>query len=381
EAEITIAHLTPAMGQLLAADEDSAPLPKLRLAAFGGDVLRASDVAKLRALAPHARALNFYGATETPQAMGFFSLSGDIHGAAPVPLGRGIDGVDLLVLNSVGIQAGIGELGEIVVRTPYLSAGYRNDPALSGERFVPNPSTGDPADRMYRTGDLGRYRLDGAVEPAGRADRQVKVRGFRVEPGEVEGALVKHAAVREAVVDTRGEGDSKRLVAWLTGARERPKPAALREHLRGLVPEYMVPAAFVWLDALPLTPNGKLERRALPDPQAAPAVAPVSPRTPTEELVAEVWREVLGVGTIGVEDDFFALGGSWTAALTAAARVAHALEVELPAETVFTAPTVAATAALVEAAGGGALADALAGLDELSEEELAALLAEIGDEA
>jgi acyl-coenzyme A synthetase/AMP-(fatty) acid ligase len=386
-AGITVAHLTPALGQLLAdVDEDDphgGAMPALRRAFFVGDVLARGEVARLARLAPDLTVINYYGSTETQRAVSYHVVDpGAIDTAKPVvPLGRGIPGVELLVRRADGGRAGVGELGEVWLRSPHVALGYLGDAELTAARFVANPWTGDSADLLYRTGDLGRYRADGDVEPAGRADQQVKVRGFRVELGEIESALAKHATVREAVVLARGEGEAKRLVAWLTGPGERPAPAVLREHLRGLLPDFMVPSAFVWLGALPLTPNGKVDRRALPDPRAPQTVDRVPPRTPIEEVVAEVWREVLGVDELGVDDDFFALGGRWSTAIRLVARVSQALEVELSLRVLFDAPTVAGLSAAVEAAGGGALADALAGLEDLSEEEVAALLAELGEDA
>jgi len=387
EAGVTVAHLTPAMGQLLAElddEEDAAgSLPALRRAFFVGDVLMRGDVARLHRLAPDITVINYYGSTETQRAVSHHVVD---PGAGPdakpiVPLGRGIPGVQLLVRTGTGALAGIGELGEVWLRSPHVALGYLGDAELTAGRFVASPWTGDAADLLYRTGDLGRYLPDGEVEPAGRADQQVKVRGFRIELGEVEAALARHPAVREAVVLARGEGDDRRLVAWLTCTGERPASRELREHLRGVLPDFMVPSAFTWLDALPLTPNGKVDRRALPDP-AAPAAAavPTAPRTPTEEVIAEIWAEVLGVETVGVEDDFFLLGGHSLRATQVLARVARVLEMEIPLRVFFESPTVAALAAYVEAAGGGALAGALAELEGLSEEEVAALLAELGEE-
>jgi len=390
EASVTVAHLTPAMGQLLAdtsdlADEAEAAgsLPSLRRAFFVGDVLARGDVARLHRLAPHVTVVNYYGSTETQRAVSHHVVDPEQADAAKpiVPLGRGIPGVQLLVRNAGGALAGIGELGEVWLRSPHVALGYRGDAELTAARFVANPWTGDAGDGMYRTGDLGRYTPDGEVEPAGRADQQVKVRGFRIELGEVEAALAKHAAVREAVVMARGEGDAKRLVAWLTSTGERPGSREMRDHLRALLPDFMVPSAFVWLDALPLTPNGKVDRRALPDPGAPAAAAPTAPRNPTEEVIAGIWTEVLGVEDVGVEDDFFVLGGHSLRATQVLSRISRALEVELPLRVLFETPTVAGLAAAVEAAGGGALADALAELEGLSDEEVAALLAEIGEEA
>jgi amino acid adenylation domain-containing protein len=349
---ITVAHLTPAMAQVLATASGDTRLPALRLACFGGDVLRAGDVERVRALAPHAEAVNVYGATETPQVMGIFRLPADLAAVGTaVPVGRGIEGVDLLVVTPSGTLAGIGELGEIAVRTPYLARGYLNDAELTAARFVPNPLTGDPADRVYRTGDLGRYRPDGAVVPAGRADGQVKVRGFRVELGEVEAALAKHLSVREAVVAAWGEDPDRALVAYAVpreGARIEAE--ALRAHLKSILPDYMVPAAIVAITAVPLTANGKVDRRALPEhgPAAADARS-AAPRTPTEEILAQLWAEVLRTESVGVDDDFFALGGHSLLATRLLARVQNALGVVVPLRALFEGPTVAELAARVDA--------------------------------
>jgi amino acid adenylation domain-containing protein len=355
---ITVAHLTPAMAQVVASSAD-ARLPALRLACFGGDVLRAADVERLRGLAPNAEAVNFYGATETPQAMGFFRVSAGLAAVGPaVPVGRGIDGVDLLVVTPSGTLAGIGELGEISVRTPYLSRGYLNDAELTAARFVVNAWTGDPHDRLYRTGDLGRYRPDGEVEPVGRADQQVKVRGFRVELGEVESALASHPAIRQAAVIARetgagetGAGDRRLAAYWVPAdeGADEPDAAALRAHLKALLPEYMVPSVYVRLDRLPLTANGKLDRRALPEPDAVATDARSAvPRTPAEEILAQIWAEVLRVESVGVDDDFFALGGHSLLATRLLARVQNALGVVLPLRAVFEGPTVAELAVRVE---------------------------------
>ncbi|HET7231440.1 MAG TPA: amino acid adenylation domain-containing protein, partial [Longimicrobium sp.] len=352
DAGVTVAHLTPAMAQVVASSAD-AQLPALRLACFGGDVLRAADVERVRALAPNAQAVNFYGATETPQAMGFFRIPADLAAVGPaVPVGRGIEGVDLLVVTPSGTLAGIGELGEIAVRTPYLARGYLNDAELTAARFVANPITGEAADRVYRTGDLGRYRPDGEVEPVGRADQQVKVRGFRVELGEIEAALTKHPAIRESAVITReAEGGDRRLVAYWAPAEGSAEPdaAALRAHLKALLPEYMVPSAYVRLDRLPLTANGKIDRKALPAPEhTAGADRHVAPRTPTEEILAQLWAEVLRIDSVGVDDDFFALGGHSLLATRLLSRVQNALGVALPLRAVFEGPTVAQLAVRVE---------------------------------
>ncbi|HEU4880715.1 MAG TPA: amino acid adenylation domain-containing protein [Longimicrobium sp.] len=387
EAGITVAHLTPAMGQLLADAPRGERIPGLRRAFFVGDVLRRADVQRLVDLAPELTVVNYYGSTETQRAVSYHRVDPAAEQKEIIPLGRGIPGVQLLVRNAAGEIAGIGEVGEIWMRSPHLAAGYLNDPALAAERFVANPWTGDPRDRLYRTGDLGRYRPDGEVEPLGRADQQVKVRGFRVELGEVESALASHPAIREAAVMARETGAGDRgLVAYWVPVDEGaggPDAAALRAHLKALLPEYMVPSAYVRLDRLPLTANGKLDRRALPDPEPPSTAGRVEPRTVTERVIAEIWMEVLGVESVGVEDDFFVLGGHSLKATQVLARISQRLEVELRLRVLFETPTVAGLAAAVEAAfaaagGGGAVADALAELEGLSDEEVAALLAEIG---
>jgi acyl carrier protein len=366
------------MGQLLAATALDAQLPSLRLAAFGGDVLHAHDVERIRRLAPAAEVVNFYGATETPQAVAFHRVAPGAEGRQPV--GRGIDGVQLLVMGGGGALAGIGELGEIAVRTPYLARGYANDATLTAERFIPNPFTGEETDRVYLTGDLGRYRPDGAVEIAGRADRQVQVRGFRIEPGEVEAAIATHPTVRDvAVVAREGADGERQLVAYVvTHTRVGDVAADLRAHLHGRLPEFMVPSAFVRLDALPLTANGKLDLRALPDPDAAAVQAEyLPPRTAAEQVLAEIWGEVLKRERIGVNDNFFALGGHSLLATQVLSRVEQTFEVKLPVRSIFEHPTVATLAARIEASGTGVLAEVDAELEALSDAELAALLAEV----
>ncbi len=354
---VTAVHLTPAMGRLLDGPGDAA-LPALRHAFWGGDKVRAADAAALRARAPAAESTVFYGATETPQAVAFFPVPPGAAGAEVLPVGRGIDGVQLLVLARGGGLAGIGEVGEICVRTPYLARGYLRDEAATRERFVASPFTGDPADRVYRTGDLGRFRPDGAVQVLGRADAQLRVRGFRVEPAEVEAALREHPRVRAAaVVLHAADGAAPRLAAYVAADGGAPAGEELRAHLRERVPEYMVPAVFVGMERLPLTPNGKLDRAALPAPEAPPGAVYVAPRTPVEEALAGIWADVLGTGRVGAADSFFALGGQSLLATRLVSRVREMLGVELPLRAVFEAPTVAELAARVEAlrsAGGAA---------------------------
>lgn len=216
QQQITITHLTPATAQLFYSASLSNKIPDLRYAFFGGDILTANDVNELQKIAPNVTCVNFYGATETPQAMGYFVIEKSLKLDANLPIGKGIKDVQLLVLNRAQQLAGIGEIGEIYIRTPYLSQGYLGDENLSKEKFINNCFTLNPEDRLYKTGDLGRYLPDGKVVFAGRADNQVKIRGFRIEPAEIEKVLKQYPSVRQAVVIAREDKPrDKRLVAYL----------------------------------------------------------------------------------------------------------------------------------------------------------------------
>ncbi|MFL6261097.1 MAG: non-ribosomal peptide synthase/polyketide synthase [Thermoanaerobaculia bacterium] len=341
---VTVSHLTPALAELLATAPAENGVPSLRHAFFGGDLLRRRTVEGLRRLAGAAACVNFYGATETPQAMGWLPLDAAPSGREEVPVGRGIEGVQLLVLNASGDLAGIGESGEIHIRTPYLSQGYLGDEALTRERFLAN--------RLYRTGDLGRYLPDGTVEFAGRKDGQVKLRGFRIELGEIEAALAAHPRVlTAAVLLLETAAGEKRLAAYVVPNDATAPPAAeLRTFLGQRLPDYMVPAAFVELPALPLTPNGKLDRRRLPAPDwsAAPEAGPVDPlQDPIEEVVCEILAELLGRERVGRSASFFELGGHSLLAARLLAQVETAFGVSLSLREVFLAPTAAGIATVL----------------------------------
>ncbi|HEV2864150.1 MAG TPA: amino acid adenylation domain-containing protein [Pyrinomonadaceae bacterium] len=357
---VSVAHLTPAMGRLLAGrdgtDEHSnghaRSLPSLRYAFFGGDVLTARDVEGLKRLAPSATCVNFYGTTETPQAMGFYVVPDGVEGAAELPLGGGIDGVQLLVLNDARRLAGVGELGEIYVRTPYLSKGYLGDGGLTRERFLANPFTRDDGDLVYKTGDLGRYLPDGRVAYLGRRDSQVKLRGFRIELREIEAALSALPGVGAAAVMLREDapGD-RRLAAYLVAkADEAPTISRLRARLKETLPEYMLPSALVVLDRLPLTPNGKVDYRALPAPEnLRPQLAEdyVAPQSGLERTIAAVWQDVLKVERVGVHDNFFDLGGHSLLVVQVNSRLRKELDRDISLVEMFRYPSVSALAAFL----------------------------------
>jgi len=246
--------------------------------------------------------------------------------------------------------APIGVPGELLLGGDAVARGYLERPGLTAERFVPDPF-GGAGGRLYRTGDRARWLPGGEVEYLGRTDEQVKIRGFRIEPGEVEAVLSDHPAVREAVVVVREDapGD-RRLVAYVVaGESAAVTPADLRAHLKGRLPEYMVPSAVVVLESLPLTPSGKVARRALPAPEYASAeTGHVAPRTPVEEVLAGIWAEVLRLERVGVHDSFFDLGGHSLLLMRLLAHVQAAFDVEISMRSVFSMPTLEAMAGEIE---------------------------------
>ncbi len=329
---------------------DTAPaggrLDTLRLLAMGGDRLPADLAARARGLlASGGRVVNQYGPTEcTGTAAAWVSTPGD---PATVPLGRPHPHRALHVLDHRLSPAAIGVTGEICAGGAGVGRGYLRRPALTAAVFVPDPFSRRPGERLYRTGDLGRHRGDGALEFRGRRDLQLKIRGVRVEAGEIEQVLRRHPAVREAAVRPWGDDPRRlRLVAYVTG----PEPAAegsLRAFLRERLSEPMMPAAFVYLEALPRTLRGKLDRAALPPPEVArPDLggAPLPPRTETERRIAEVWRSALSLEEVGIEDNFFDLGGHSLLLVTVRAGLRRRLGRELAILDLFRYPTIAALA-------------------------------------
>ncbi|HYH80100.1 MAG TPA: amino acid adenylation domain-containing protein [Longimicrobium sp.] len=295
---------------------------------------------------------NEYGPTEVSVACMIHRFDPRADTRDSVPIGRPIANMRVYVLDGRGEPVPAGVSGELYVGGPGVARGYAGRPALTAERFTPDPFGTEPGARLYRTGDVARWRDDGTMEFLGRNDDQVKVRGFRIELGEIEARLAEHAAVREAVVTAREDvpGD-RRLVAYWTGP-EAAEAETLRAHLAGLLPEHMVPAAYVRLEALPLTPNGKTDRRGLPAPEDAARARQVyeAPQGETEEALAEIWSELLGVERVGRHDHFFQLGGHSLLALTLIQRM-RKKGLKIGIQTLFTKPKLAELAA---EAGGAA---------------------------
>ncbi|HYX44199.1 MAG TPA: amino acid adenylation domain-containing protein, partial [Acidimicrobiales bacterium] len=337
------------------------PVPAgLRLVVAGGEkALGTAYRTWLGVGGDRVRWVNAYGPAEASvMATAWSPPVGEELATPEPPIGRALTGASVHVLDPAGRPVPAGGTGELYVGGEGLARGYLRRPALTAERFVPDPFSGRPGARLYRTGDAVRELPGGELEFVDRLDHQLKVRGFRIESGEVEAALTAHPGVSEAVVVAREDtpGD-KRLVAYVVGPGGAPAPAAgeLRAFLAERLPGYMVPDAFVVLDAFPQTPNGKVDRAALPAPgHARPDLAMpwVAPRTATERGVAAIWSAVLGIEGIGAQDDFFALGGHSLLATQVVARVREAFGADVPLRAIFESPTMAGLAAAVEASEG-----------------------------
>jgi amino acid adenylation domain-containing protein len=361
---VTVLNQTPsAFRQLIGVEEaaDKGEELFLRLVIFGGEALDVQSLRPwlLRRGDKQPELVNMYGITETTVHVTYRPITMvDVEVAQRSPIGVSIADLQVYLLDAHQNLVPVGVAGEMYVGGEGLARGYLNHPELSAERFLPNPFSDKPGARLYRTGDLARILPDGKLEFLGRIDHQVKIRGYRIELGEVEAVLGQHPEVREALVVVREDdpGD-KRLVAYITVEQEQLDRAQLLSDLRGFVraklPEYMVPSTFMVLDAMPLTPNGKVDRRALPVPEhtsAEPAGKFEAARTATEELLAGIWSEVLGVKEVSIHDNFFDLGGHSLLATVLISRIRNAFHIELPLHVLFEAPTLTELAGQIETA-------------------------------
>ncbi|HEV7517543.1 MAG TPA: amino acid adenylation domain-containing protein, partial [Thermoanaerobaculia bacterium] len=357
---VTLASFTPSLLAALLQARSLVRCHSLRVVLTGGEVV-SPELAALFYRQSSADLYNRYGPTETTiSVLSWRCARGDSGGA--LPIGRPIAHTAVHVLDANGAPLAAGVAGELCLGGPCLARGYHDRPALTAEKFVPNPFVALPGERLYRTGDLVRWRADGAVVFLGRIDSQVKIRGFRVELGEIEVALREHPAVGKAAVIDRADPatGSRRLVAYVVPRPGRPAalaaplvPSELMEYLGQKLPAHMVPAAWVVLSELPLSPTGKVDRKGLPEPAAEARREGdlEAPRGLVEELVAEIWTDLLGLRQVGREDGFFDLGGHSLLATQVVSRVREALKVEVPLRRLFEAPTLAGFAAAVAAAG------------------------------
>jgi amino acid adenylation domain-containing protein len=399
EQKVTVLNQTPsAFRQLLWAEATApAPLPlSLRYVIFGGEALELQSLKPWFELHGDEQPLlvNMYGITETTVHVTYRPIrAADLSNGVGSVIGVPIPDLRIYLLDEKLEPVPVGVPGEICVGGAGVARGYLNRPELSREKFVTDPFVNEPGTRLYRSGDLARFTASGELEYLGRMDHQVKVRGFRVELGEIESALNRHPAIRESLVlAADGAGGSKRLVAYFVPKQPAPTLAEVRESLTRSLPEHMIPSVFVPMEALPLTPNGKVDRRALPAPENVQVmVTPtcVPPRNATEQALAEIWGELLRCKSISVHANFFHLGGHSLLATQVISRIAGAFQVELPVRTIFEAPTIAGLAEAVlraqqeEPSGASAIirregsthaSKLLARLERLSEAELQTLL-------
>lgn len=350
-AGITTVHFVPSMLAAFVDRGGTARCASLRRVICSGEMLSAKLVRECRRRLPDARLYNLYGPTETAVDVTAWSCPHVFEGEV-VPIGRPIANTAVYILDRQLRPVPAGVPGELCIGGVQVGRGYLNRAELTEQRFVTDPHGSESGARMYRTGDLGRYLPDGNIEFLGRNDEQAKIRGIRIEPGEIEARLNGHPGVREAVVLVRAdEQGEKRLVAYCT-ARDAESVTAekLRDYLAATLPEYMVPSAFVRLESFPVTSNGKLDRRRLPAPvwEAYARGENEDPRGEVEEVLAGLWQELLGSGRVNRNDNFFCLGGHSLLAVRLMARVARLCGVELPISEIFKSPTLRSFAKAVQ---------------------------------
>ncbi|KAG0053629.1 hypothetical protein BGZ83_000770, partial [Gryganskiella cystojenkinii] len=318
-------------------------LSKLKCLRSGGEQGSIEAFSEVLRYDGPVRLLHTYGPTETTMTATTFMASSTVNQLERLPIGRPIGNTQVYVLDKHRKPVPVGVIGELYIGGPGVAVGYLNRPDLSTERFLPEPFSNVPGARMYKTGDLVRYLPDGNLVFMGRNDDQIKIRGFRIELGEIAVRLSDHKLVKDAIVVAVGNGGEKRLVAYIVTNTDEQLARQLREYIGATLPEYMVPSAFVQLDAFPLTNNGKIDRRALPEPESDSFATSgyVAPQGDTEVALGEIWTDLLKIEKVGRHDNFFMLGGHSLLAMRMISHVRSRLGVELKLRTLFTAPTLA----------------------------------------
>jgi amino acid adenylation domain-containing protein len=340
EHQISAVHVTAGLFRVVA-DEAPESFAGVREVLTGGDVISAKAVQQVLQACPATVVRATYGATEMSLFITGSPMRAPYSMGPTVPVGRALDNTRLHVLDEQLRPLPAGEVGDLYVAGARLARGYYGRPGITAERFVANPFA-RAGQRLYRTGDQVRMRPDGLIEFVGRAGDQVKIRGYRVELAEVESVLARYPGLAHAVVVAREvENGEKRLIAYVVPEAGQLDPDGLRAHMTELLPEYMVPSAFVTLDSLPLTPNGKVDRQALPEPAVAGSSPYRAPETARQELLCSLFAEVLGVPRVGIDDSFFDLHGESLDAMRLIGSIQDCLGVELLISDVFDAPTVA----------------------------------------
>ena len=342
EQQISVILVTTALLHQLGREEPSI-FQGIQTVLFGGEAVDPQWVRQILTHGAPGRLLHAYGPAENTTLTTWHLVQQVAEGSTTVPIGRPVANTQVYVLDTHLHPVPVGVAGELYTGGDGLARGYLSRPELTAERFLPNPFATTPGSRLYRTGDIVRYRSDGALEFLGRVDQQVKIRGHRIEPGEIEAVLHQHPAVQAGVVlvstDATGE---KRLAAYVVLDQAGHDLAGIRQYLQRRLPDYMVPTSIIQLDTLPLTPNGKIDEQALPAPVAVQVERmeeALLPRDAVEELLAGIWNELLGVARVALDDNFFTLGGHSLLATRLISRVRQVLQVEVPLRTLFAAPT------------------------------------------
>ena len=351
EREIQLLHCTPSLFKVLHDESlDANSYPKLHTILLAGEELHPGDLRQwLDTIGSRVQLVNMYGPSETTLLKTAHFIREEDASKERLPIGTPISNTRIIILNQDRQICPAGVKGEIYIRTPYRTLGYLNHPEATAESYIPNPFGNKPEDIVYKTGDFGRLLEDGAIEFLGRGDRQVKIRGNRVEMKEIETQLLRHPAVEQSHVQARKRDHSGELflAAYIVTAAE-VKDAELRDFLKESCPDYFIPAYMMFIDQIPLTPNNKIDTRALPDPLKMEMGAFTPPRNKTEEDLAAIWKDLFHLDQVGMEQDFFSLGGHSLTAVTLCARILKAFQVDAPLKEIFDRPTIRMQAELID---------------------------------
>jgi len=372
EEQVTIYHSVPmVLRQMIDALTGEEEFPNLRVIQLGAMPITRGDVELYKKhFSSECILVHTMGSTECGIARHYFIHKASQIAGSTIPVGYAVEDKEVILLDEGGCEVGVGQVGEIAVKSRYLSPGYWRKPQLTLAKFLPDPNGGDQ--RIYLTGDLGRMEPDSRLFHLGRKDFQVKIRGYKVELNEVEIALLEHPAVKEVAVVGREvpPGDAQIIAYFVPGGEPVPTVSELRSFLTRKLPDYMIPSVFVMLPALPLMLNGKVDRLALPEPgKSRPELGTpfVAPSTPVEEELSRIWSEVLSLDQVGIRDNFFDLGGHSLAAARVVSQVIKQFQLELPLQSLFQSPTVAEMAVIITETQA----------KKLSEEDLTRVLAEL----
>jgi amino acid adenylation domain-containing protein len=347
QKDIHLIHIVPSLFKMLTKEiTDANCFKNLKYVLMAGELLRGNDIRKFTEIfGDRIQLVNVYGPTETTLAKLFYQIKKTDANKTIIPVGEPIEGAQAMILDNDMRKCLTGNIGEIYIRTPFISSGYFNDKELTRQVFLKNPYTDNPQDIIYKTGDLGRQLPDGNIELVGRIDHQVKIRGIRIELGEIENQLLNHQAVRDTVVVARDDGNGDKYLCAYIVSPANVEVSILRTYLSRHLPTYMIPSYFVPMDKIPLNPNGKVDRHALPEPGSKAARNYTAPRNEIEKKLVKIWAEALYTyptqyPPIGIDDHFFEIGGQSLKAAAVVARIHKELGVKLPLAAIFETPTI-----------------------------------------